>query len=153
MRHSVLLVAILVAACVPAAVQPTLQDVGSLGYTCGDGTPDGEPSGLYQWHCTGTVAGKLAVIDVDGNDQGVAEIMLSIDSPDPSGIRAEFHRVASGVIPLKIAPLLGEALAAWSGEQEATSLGNARVSSQCDPTQCEVDVTAIDGPLTPLRLP
>jgi hypothetical protein len=99
------------------------------------------------------VAGELAVIDVNGNDRGVAEIIASIDSADPDVMRIEFQRVVTGIALLKVAPGLRGALATWSGQQQVTTVGNARVVGQCDATQCDVDVTSVEGPLEPLRLP
>jgi hypothetical protein len=139
--------------CTPGAIQPTLAAIQSLDYTCGDGVRDNVPSGLYQWRCTGRAGSQDATIDVDGNDAGVAEIDLTISSFDLSVIRSEFRRIATDVTPLRVSPLIVDALMGWSGEQRATVVGSARIASECDATQCIVEVTSIDGPLGPLHLP
>lgn len=153
MRLRLLVTALVAAGCASAAVQPTLADVQSLGYACGDGIRDNVPSGLSEWHCSGTAGGRQATINVDGNDGGVAGITLAIDSPDPDVLRAAFQRLATEVAPVKVAPSVRDALVGWSGQQQSTTLGNARVTSECDATQCFVEITSVDGPLQPLRLP
>jgi hypothetical protein len=153
MRFLVVAALVLGAGCTPAAVQPTLTEVRSLGYACGDGVRDNEPSGLYQWHCTGMVEGNLAVIDVDGNANGVAGFMLSINAADPGIIRSEFRRVVTSVSPLMAEPDLASALDTWTGTQDPRLVGAARVDGECDATQCNIDISSIDGPIQPLRLP
>jgi hypothetical protein len=155
MRRSLViaLTVVVLGGCTPAAIQPTLADVRSLGFACGDGARDNVPSGLYQWHCSGTVAAKDGTILVNGNDGGVAEIDLAINSADPAVMRSEFRRVAIEVMPLRLAPALADALVVWSGPLRATVIRSARIASECDATQCIVEVTSIDGPLRPLRLP
>lgn len=142
-----------VGGCTPTAIEPTLADVRALGFACGDGVRDNVPSGLSQWHCSGRIATKEAAIAVNGSEAGVTEIDLVINSPDPELMRSAFMRVATDVTPLKVGPALRDALAGWSGQQRTTVVGSARVASECDTTQCIVEVTSMDGSLRPLRLP
>jgi hypothetical protein len=153
MRFIVAAAVALAAGCNPAAVNPTFAGVQSLGYACGEGVEDGEPSGLYQWHCTGTVDGHLAVIDVDGNANGTSGFTLSINAADPGIIRGEYRRVVTSVSPLTAEPDLAAALDSWTGRQESQIVGAARVNGACDATQCNIDITSVAGPLQPLHLP
>ena len=141
----------------PSAVQPTLDALGTLGYTCGEGTPDNVPSGLTEWVCTGPSEGSSAV-DVDGNQDGVAELTLvltwpDLPKPDPNATRDEYRRVVRSVPPLDAAPALEDALADWAGEQMARTIGGARVSAECLQSQCVVTIASTPNPIEPLRLP
>jgi hypothetical protein len=153
MRFLVVAAMVLVAGCAPSALQPALTGVRSLGYACGDGVKDNVPSGLYQWHCSGMVEGNLAVINVDGNANGVAGFTLSINSVDLALMRAEFLSLVTSVSPLTAEPDLAAALDTWTGTQDPKVFGAARVNGECDATQCVVYITSVDGPLQPLRLP
>jgi hypothetical protein len=135
------------------SVQPTLADLRDLGYTCGDGVPDGVPSGTSQWICVGSVAGQDASVAVDGTDRAVTELTLDVTSADPQLAHSEFGRLVAGVAPLSSAPGIAASLASWSGAQTAATVRRARIVSECDSTQCIIDVTSVDGPLEPLILP
>jgi len=137
----------------PAAVQATLEQLNALGYACGPGVADNVPSGLTQWRCPGTVAGNPAVVDVDGNDNGVAGVTIAINSIDPATSRNEFRRLATALSPLTAQPDLGSALDNWTGAQDPKFVGGARVNGECYATQCLVFITSVDGPTEPLRLP
>jgi hypothetical protein len=153
MRFTVLpaIAVLMLAACAGNSMRPTLTDLRSA--VCGDGVRDNVPSGLWQWRCRGRVAGTDAFVDVDGNEAGVAEITLTVDSTDPALIGAEFARLAARVAPLTSAPGLADALGTWTSQQIFTTVGRARVEHECDGTQCYLELVSIDGPLTPLMLP
>lgn len=142
-----------IASTAPAAVRATLEQVEALGYDCGAGVADNVPSGLTQWRCPGTVAGHTAVVDVDGNDNGVAGITLAINSTDPAISRTEFRRLTTAVSPLTDQPDLANALDSWTGAQDPKVVGGAEVNGECDATQCLVFITSVDDPTKPLRLP
>src|SRR6187549_3751869 len=118
----------------PTAVRPTLDEVEALGYDCGEGVADNVPSGLFQWKCSGTVAGHRSIVDVEGDDDGVAGLTLDINSTDPTITRAEFQRLATSVSLVSAEPALVGALDAWSGVQNPVRIGDARVNGECDAT-------------------
>jgi len=133
----------------PAAVRATLDEVEALRYDCGEGLADNVPSGLFQWKCSGTVAGHRAIVDVEGNDDGVVGLTLDISSVDPTFTRAEFQRLANSVSLLRAEPGLVGALDTWSGVQNPVRVGAARVNGECDATQCIVFIGFRDGPVQP----
>jgi len=133
----------------PEAVRPALRDVEALGYRCEAGEPDNVPSGLFQWRCPGTVDNAPAVVQVIGNDDGVVEVVLSINSVEPKVAREEFRRLADAVTPLSGQPGLSAALDAWTGAQAPTRIGDVRVNAECDVTQCIVYMAFADYPPQP----
>jgi hypothetical protein len=140
----------------PAAVQPTLDALESLGYTCGGGTADNVPSGLKQWRCLGSDNGSEGGISVEGNDGGVAAITLAVVwpvSPDPNAAREAYRRLVTTVPPFETAPALADALANWTGEQMASTIGGAQVIAECRQDQCIIIVNSAQSPIEPLRLP
>jgi len=158
MRHLLLTAALvaLVVGCngAPAAIRPTLAGIIALGYRCGEGMKDNVPSGLFQWHCDGTVDGTVSTVLVDGNQEGVAGITLFInESDDPEIARVGFARLVTGVPPLKAAPALADVLRRWPGEQQSTVVGPVRVFAECKPTYCIVIVSPAGDPLRPMQLP
>ena len=161
MRWAVIgiLVLALAAGCIgpgttPAAVQPTLAAIETLGFRCGDGVKDNVPSGLFQWSCSGSMETARSTVLVDGNDGGVAGITLFVDNPsDPAVARNGFGRLVDAVPPLSSAPVLKDTVAGWTGGQQAWTIGGVHVSAQCDATQCVVTVMASRDPLSPLPLP
>jgi thioesterase domain-containing protein len=147
---------VLVAACgAPSAVQPTLDALASLGYTCGEGQPDGVPSGLTGWHCPGPVAFEGGV-GVEGNGAGVASMTLSVVWPaaaDPAAARDVYRRIVTAVPPFDRAPALAEALASWTGAQQSTTIGGALVMAECIRNQCWVTIASTTSPMEPILLP
>jgi hypothetical protein len=138
----------------PAAVQPTLTAIETLGPRCGDGVKDNEPSGLFQWSCGGAVNAVRSTVLVDGNEDGVAGITLMLDgTSDPGVARNGFGRLVDAVPPLSTAPVLKDTLAGWTGGQQAWTVGGVRISALCDTTQCIVTVMSAQNPLRPLPLP
>ena len=133
----------------PAAIRTTLGEVGALGFECDAGIADNVPSGLTQWRCSGTVSGKGAVVDVDGNDSGVTGLTLAINSADPAISRAEFRRLATSVSLLKADVGMASALDTWTGAQDPTFVGGAHFNGECDATQCLVFVSFADVPTQP----
>jgi hypothetical protein len=138
----------------PPAVRPTLDGLGRLGFSCGDGMKDNVPSGLFQWSCNGAVDGMASTVLVDGNQEGVVGMTLVIDaSADPIVAQSAFAHVVGGVPPLDAAPALAASLAGWTGAQQSHVVGGVRVSAECSPTQCSVIVMPDGDALHPLELP
>ena len=94
---SVLAASLAVAGCngAPSAVDADHCGGGVLGAACGDGQPDNVPSGLVEWQCRATDGGeadkqRIAGVTVDGNDHGVARVIVAMDrdrSIGPTGPR------------------------------------------------------------------
>ena len=155
---SMLAALVLVGACgAPRAVQPTLDALASLGYMCDEGAPDGEPSGLTQWRCPAPAEGPDGVVDVEGNDAGVAAMTVVVvwrdTPPDPGAARAVYRWVVSAVPPFNHDPALADALAGWTGTQQTTTIGGVRVTAHCAQNQCWIDLASTPDPMQPLRLP
>jgi hypothetical protein len=138
----------------PAAVQPTLAAIETLGFRCGDGAKDNEPSGLFQWSCGSATEAFRSSVLVDGNEEGVMAITLFVDKPrDPGVARSGFGRLVDAVPPLSTAPVLKETVAGWTGGQHSWTVGGVRIYAQCDVTQCVVMVMPAGDALRPLPLP
>jgi hypothetical protein len=161
MRSAVIgsLILVLAAGCFgrgtsPAAVQPTLAAIETLGFRCGDGARDNVPSGLFQWSCGGAMEASRSSVLVDGNADGVMGITLFVDDPrDPGVARSGFGRLVDAVPPLSSAPVLKATIAGWTGGQQAWTVGGVRIYAQCDVTQCVVIVMPAGDALRPLPLP
>ena len=138
----------------PAAVQPTLTAIETLGLRCGDGVKDNVPSGLFQWSCSGAMEAVKATVLVDGNAEGVAGFTLFFqDLSDPAIARDRFGKLVDAVPPLSTAPVLKDSVAGWAGGQQDWTVGGVHISAQCDATQCVVTVFPSRDPLRPLPLP
>jgi hypothetical protein len=95
----------------------------------------------------------VAAIAVEGNDDGVTELILGAHSADPAIARAEFRRVVSAVPPLTAEPDLAAALDTWTGTQDPRVVGGVEVNGVCDVTQCVIYIGLVAGPPQPMRLP
>jgi hypothetical protein len=138
----------------PAAVQPTLAAIETLGLRCGDGVKDNVPSGLFQWSCSGAMEAVKATVLVDGNDEGVAGFTLVFqDLSDPAIARDRFGKLVDAVPPLSTAPVLKDLVAGWAGGQQDWTAGGVHISALCNATQCIVTVLPSRDPLRPLPLP
>ena len=138
----------------PVAVRPTLAAIETLGFRCGDGAEDNVPSGLFQWSCGGSIEAARSTVLVDGNEAGVSAITLIVVGPSDPGIaRSAFGRLVDAVPPLSNAPVLKDAVAAWTGGQQDWAVGGVRVFGVCDATRCIVIVTPAGDALEPLPLP
>ena len=144
----VLLLAGCSGATVPRTVEPTLAAMADLGLDCGDGTLDNVPGGLTQWRCAGPLEGADTSVFVDGSANGVAAI--TVDVRGSGGAMAALpvlERLARDVPSLSSAPGLATALASWTGEQVAVTVGQVFVSAACNATSCMVWVAPAAGPL------
>lgn len=137
----------------PVAVRATLEQIEALGYDCGAGVADNVPSGLFEWKCSGSVAGNRASVDVEGNEDGVAGLTLDVNSIDPAISRSEFRRLVTAVSLLIAHPGLSGALDTWTGAQDPRSVDGARVNALCDATQCIVFIGFVDAPIQPSQVP
>jgi hypothetical protein len=138
----------------PAAVQPALAAIETLGFRCGDGVRDNVPSGLFQWSCAGRMDAVRSTVLLDGNEEGVAGITFVVDGPsDPRVARSGFGRLLDAVPPLSNAPVLKDTIAGWTGNQQAWTVGGVHISAGCDASQCVVTVMPSRDPLRPLPLP
>jgi hypothetical protein len=161
MRWAVIgiLVLALAAGCIgrgttPAAVQPTLAAIETLGFRCGNGVRDNVPSGLFQWSCSGSMEAARSTVLVDGNDAGIEGITLFVDDPSHPGVaRSGFGRLVDAVPPLSSAQVLKDTVAGWTGGQQAWTIGGVHIAAQCDATQCVVTVLPSRDPLRPLPVP
>jgi hypothetical protein len=136
------------------AVQPTLSAIETLGLQCGDAIRDNVPSGLLQWSCAGTLEATRASVLVDGNDEGVEGITLTLDDPHHSGVAVHaFGRLVDAVPPLNTAPTLKDTVAGWTGGQRAWTVGGVRIWAECGAAQCIVGVMPSGDALRPLPLP
>jgi hypothetical protein len=154
----VALVVWLVGACagaaVPGRVAPTLAEIETLGFDCGDGIKDNVPSGLYQWSCIGTMDDEHTEILVDGNDEGVNQIdVVVLENGDPGVAGRLFDRLVETVPPFDTAPVLKDTITDWDGTEWSRAIGGVRISAFCAATQCSILVMPADGPLRPLPLP
>ena len=171
---SVLAATLAVAACngAPSAVKPTLAAVEALGAACGDGQPDNVPSGLVEWQCRATDGGEadkqlIAGVTVDGNDHGVARLIVAMDRDrliattervgdfaGPDRLRGALGLVVDRLPPLSVAPALAGALDGWTGEEISAQVGNARVHAWClEEGACDLEISPIGNPNEPLQLP
>lgn len=138
----------------PAAVQATIAAIETLGLRCSEGDKDNVPSGLFQWSCSGAIEGVGSALLVDGNQEGVVGLTLFVDNPsDPGVARTQFRRLVDVVPPLTTAPVLKDALASWTGEQQTSIVGGVRITASCDVTHCFVTVMPARDALRPLPLP
>jgi hypothetical protein len=138
----------------PAAVQPTLAAIETLGFRCGDGAKDNVPSGLFQWSCSGAMEASRSTVLVDGNEDGVAGITLFVENPsDPGVARSGFGRLVDAVPRLSNAPVLKDTIAGWTSGQHSWTVAGVLISALCDATQCVVIVMPAGDALRPLPLP
>jgi hypothetical protein len=153
-RLAPMLLAGLLAGCTgaPDAVRPTLKALAHRGYACGDGIKDNVPSGLYQWKCArdGT---PETIVDIDGNDRGVAELDIVVRDTETAHVRQAFAEIVAAVPPLSSAPWLAGGLDGWTGPQASWDLNGVHVTGLCDATQCIVIIVTAASPIEPLPLP
>ena len=165
------LVVIVVAGCAraPAGIEPTLAAVEALGAHCGDGVPDGAPSGLVEWTCKATADGDAArqyvlSVMVDGNDQGVARVVLVMDTNQmirdgdrgrgPDHLRTALGLLVDRLPLLSVAPALRSAMDAWDGADKAIEVGHARIGASCpDDSGCSLEIDPIGDATEPMQLP
>jgi len=173
-KISVLAASLAAAGCAnaPSAVAPTLAAVEALGANCGDGQPDGVPSGLIEWTCLATGGGELdkqriRVVLIDGNEHGVTGVVVAMDSDrmvaetggvggytGPDRLRAALGLMVDRLPLLSVDPAVADALEDWAGEEMATNVGNARVQARClEQGACNVEISPAGNPIGPLRLP
>jgi hypothetical protein len=148
-----LLAALVVGCGTPSTVAPTLTDLNELGFRCGSGTKGSEPNNLYQWLCRSPVdADPERGVYVEGNDRGVSSIILFVSSGDPRDAKAAFADLLHGVRLLSTVPELGAPVERWGGPQEWWDIRGVRLSAECDPDECRIEVAPVAGPLVPLPL-
>ncbi len=144
----------------PEAVRPTLDAIAALGLQCGSGIPDNVPSGLFQWHCHGSIESTTDVIIlVGGNEAGVSALDISTPTDDFASARAVLGPVAARVPPLSgldgLPAALHEAFRSLSGRQTSIELLGLRVSAWCIPPsefgdgRCTISFVGPD-PLRPM---
>ena len=134
------------------AVQPALTALAQLGYACDDGVKDNVPSGLYQWTCRRDRPHET-IVDVNGNDKGIAEFDIDVREADPALARQAFAEVLAAVPRLSTAPWLAGGLDGWTGPQASRDLNGVHVTGLCDATQCIVFIVNAASPIEPLPLP
>jgi hypothetical protein len=155
----VLLVCLGVLACSPvdaaeARMKPTLAALETLGFRCGDGSRDNEPSGLVQWSCGGRLDEHASTVLLDASDEGVVALTLFVDgSGDATTVRADFARIVDVVPPLDTAPILKSVIADWSGGQHEWTVGGVRLRGECAGGTCILAITSAGDPLRPLPRP
>ena len=104
---------------------------------------------------------------MDGNDHGVARVIVAMDrdrsiSPTdrvgddnaPDRLRAALALVVDRLPPLSAAPALAGALDGWAGEEISAEVGNARVHAwRVEEGACDLEISPIGDPSEPLQLP
>jgi hypothetical protein len=119
----------------PGAVAPSLDSWQRLGLSCDGPHEDGEPSGLLQWRCEGTLGGTETTANLDGDDTGVFQIVAHVA---PSTDRASAIAAFGGLVDATPAlaqvdePVLAW-LDKWNGKDTSGGFGISWVRIARDP--------------------
>lgn len=104
--------------------------------TCSEAQQDSVPSGLLEWSCRVTIRGTALTGVLDGNDEGVFQILAQVPSvTDIHTSRETFADLVGAT------PALGEQrqaiedwLRTWTGGNTATSISGVAVRLSHDAT-------------------
>jgi hypothetical protein len=131
---------------IPARVAPTLSALHALGMRCGEPQKDNVPSGLLQWRCEGLDRGAALTLYLDGDDNGVFDLMAFVDVTAGTATARDVFVDVVDVLPVfdPVRPAAQSWLAAWSGGAGKVNVGPAFLSVEADETS--IVFSAIPGP-------